>query len=220
MRPRPKETTATRLLCEFSIKIVKRSLFGAGSTSRSTTRAMANSSGPVEAFNPESKSLWPAIATPVIVNDIAVVAFGRNDRGIPRLHGVQLGGSGDVTTTHRVWNRTDTGTFVPTPVEYQGKVYLVRDRGQVDCVDPVTGDIVWSDSFPRSRAAFYSSPLIAGGVLYAAREDGIVFVASVKDGFKVLAENDMGESVIASPVPSANRLFLRGERHLFCVGQE
>ena len=64
-------------------------------------------------FNPESKALWPSIASPVVSGDIAVVAFGRNDRGIPRLHGIRLGGHGDVTKTHRVWKRTDIGTFVP-----------------------------------------------------------------------------------------------------------
>jgi hypothetical protein len=30
----------------------------------------------------------------------------------------------------------------------------------------------------------------------------------------------MGERVIASPVPLSNRLLIRGEKHLFCVGAE
>jgi hypothetical protein len=62
--------------------------------------------------------------------------------------------------------------------------------------------------------------LIAGGKIYAPREDGVVFVADVKDGFKLLAENDMGEPVIASPVPSSNRLLIRGIRNLFCITNE
>ena len=48
-------------------------------------------------FNPEANKLWPAIASPVIVGDMVVIAYGRNDRGIPRLHGIRLAGSGDVT---------------------------------------------------------------------------------------------------------------------------
>ena len=171
-------------------------------------------------FNPESKAMWPAIATPVIAGDVAVIAYGRNDRRQPRLHGIQLGGSGDVTATHRVWKRQDVGTFSPTPVEYKGRVYLVRDRGEVECIDPSSGETLWSDAFPKGRAAFYASPLIAGGNLYAAREDGVVFVAKVEGKFELLAENDLGESLIASPVPASNRLFIRGERHLFCVADE
>ena len=161
--------------------------------------------------------MWPAIVTPVIAGDIAVVAFGRNDRNHPRLYGIRLGGSGDVTATHRVWKRKDTGTFVPTPVEYNGHLYLVRDRGEVECIDPATGQTLWSDAFPKSGRKFYASPLIAGGILYAAREDGVIFVANVDDEFELLAQNDMGEPVIASPVPVSNRILIRGQRHLFCV---
>jgi outer membrane protein assembly factor BamB len=169
-------------------------------------------------FNPESKRLWPSISTPVIVGDMAVIAFGRNDRGTPRLHGIRLSGSGDVTETNHVWQRDDIGTFVPSPVVYQGHVYLVRDRGEVECLDPSTGETIWSAAFPKHRANYYASPLIAGGHLYAPREDGVVFVANVADNeFKLLAENDMDESVIGSPVPASNRIFIRGEKHLFCL---
>ena len=66
---------------------------------------------------------------------------------------------------------------------------------------------------------FYASPLIAGDNLYAPREDGVVFVASIANNkFELLSENDMAEPVIGSPVPSSNRIFLRGEKHLFCIG--
>lgn len=164
-------------------------------------------------FNPQAKSNWVTVASPVIAGDIAVVPYGRGER----LHGIRLGGQGDVTTTHRVWNRDDTGSFVPTPAVYKGKLYLLRDRGEVECVDPTTGKTVWQNQLPKKSAKYYASPLVAGGNLYAAREDGVVFVAPVEGDFKVLAENDLGERLIASPVPIAGRLLLRGEKHLFCV---
>ena len=153
-------------------------------------------------FNPESDKLWPSISTPVIVGDMAIIAFGRNDRGKPRLLGIKLGGSGDVTDTNHVWKRDDVGTFVPSPVVWKGRVYLVRDRGEVECLDPVTGKTIWGDAFPSNRASYYASPLIANGILYAPLEDGVVFVANVADDkFKLLAENNMEEPVIGSPVP-------------------
>ena len=169
-------------------------------------------------FNPESSKLWPAIATPVIVGEMAVVCFGRNDRNQPRLHGIQLDGTGDVTASNHAWLRDDVGSFVPTPVAYQGNVYLVRDHGEVDCIDPVTGKTIWSDAFPKNRSAYYASPLIAGGNLYAPREDGVVFVANITNNkFKLLAENDMEEPIIGSPIAVQNHLFIRGEDHLFCL---
>ena len=118
-------------------------------------------------FNPEANKLWPAISTPVIVGDMAVIAYGRNDRGTPRLHGIRLMGSGDVTETNHVWLRNDVGTFVPTPAVYKDRVILVRDRGQVACIDPATGKTIWEDAFPKNRASYYASPLVAGDKLYA-----------------------------------------------------
>ncbi|MEO1527146.1 MAG: PQQ-binding-like beta-propeller repeat protein [Planctomycetota bacterium] len=166
-------------------------------------------------FNPEKNKLWPSIATPVLFEDIAVVAYGRNDRRIPQLHGIQLGA--DSNKAH-AWYRDDVGTFVPSPVGYQGKLYLVRDHGQVECLDPATGKTVWSDAFPKNRNKFYASPLIAGGKLYAPREDGVVFVASVNEsGFKLLSENDFGEPVIGSPIPMKGGVLIRGEKHLHYI---
>ena len=170
-------------------------------------------------FNPEQRRNWPSVASPVVVGDLAVVPYGRADRGQPRLHGIKLG---DMTTANdrRIWKREDAGTFVPTPAAHKGLVYLVRDRGEVDCIDPVTGRTKWSDAFPKSSANFYASPVIADGKLYAPREDGVVFVASVDGKFTLLAENQMGEKVVASPVPVASRLLIRGEQNLFCVSAQ
>jgi outer membrane protein assembly factor BamB len=172
-------------------------------------------------FNPDSKKLWPAIATPVIVGQMAVICYGRNDRGQPRLHGIRLTGSGDVTASNRVWLRQDIGSFVPTPVAYRGRVYLVRDRGEVECIDPATGKTIFSETFPKGRAAFYASPIIAADNLYAAREDGTVFVASVaNDRFKLLAENEINEPLIGSPIAALNCILIRGQDHLFCLGAQ
>ncbi len=169
-------------------------------------------------FNPRAIVNWPAIATPVIHGNIAVVPVGRDDRpGQARLHGIRLDGSGDVTETHRAWVREDIGVFCSTPVEYRGKVYLLRHRGGVVCIDPATGKTVWENAFPRASASFYSSPVIANGILYAAREDGTVFAARVGDQFELLSENSMGDRVVASPVPATNSLLIRSEKQLFSI---
>jgi outer membrane protein assembly factor BamB len=165
-------------------------------------------------FNPDAKANWVVVGSPVIAGDIAVVPYGRGSR----LHGIKLGGSGDVTASNRIWKREDTGTFVTTPAEYKGHVYLLHDRGEVECIDPAMGKTLWRGELPKTSASYYSSPAVADGKIYAAREDGVVFVASVDEKFELLAENDMRERIIASPVPVANRLLLRGERHLFCAG--
>jgi outer membrane protein assembly factor BamB len=122
-----------------------------------------------------------------------------------------------VTKTHRAWKRDDIGVFCCSPVEYQGRVYLLRHRGGVVCLDPATGKSYWEAAFPRGTATYYSSPLIINGVMYAAREDGVVFAARVGEKFELLGENPMGERIVASPVPAGDRLILRGDKHLFCI---
>ena len=152
---------------------------------------------------------------------MVVVAYGRNDRHQPLLFGVQLSGKGDVTDTNHIWMRDDVGTFVPTPLVHGNRVLIVGDQGEVECLDPTTGQTVWKDALPKHRAKFYASPLLANQRLYAAREDGTVFVASVADDqFRLLAENPMAESVIGSPIPLGNGILIRGEHHLFHVSAE
>jgi outer membrane protein assembly factor BamB len=169
-------------------------------------------------FNPAETGNWPAIATPVIHNGIAVVPVGRDDRtGQARLHGIRLDGSGDVTATHRAWQRDDLGVFCCTPIEYKGRVFLLRHRGGVVCLDPATGKTIWENAFPRASSSFYASPVVANGIFYAAREDGVVFAARVEDAFEMLSQNPMGERVVASLAPAGNCLLIRGEQHLFCI---
>lgn len=168
------------------------------------------------AFNPGGNSLWPAVASPVVAGDVAVVCFGRADKGQPRLHGVRLAGKGDVTRTQRLWMREDAGAFVPTPAHYKGNLYVLSDRGAVECLEPATGKSVWTAPLPRSSSNYYASPLVANGILYAAREDGAMFVAQIEGGFRLLAETKFPDRIIASLVSAENRLFVRGESYLYC----
>ncbi|QDU27970.1 Outer membrane protein assembly factor BamB precursor [Anatilimnocola aggregata] len=166
-------------------------------------------------FNPDRKGNWVQVASAVVDGDMAVVPYGRG----ARIAGIKLDGTGDVTATHRVWTHDDLGSFVPSPVAYQGNVYVVRDEGEVVCLNIKTGATVWIDRLPKNRNKYYASPMIAGGRMYAPREDGVVFVADVQDGFKLVSENDMQERIIASPVAVSGKLLIRGEEHLYCFSE-
>jgi outer membrane protein assembly factor BamB len=171
-------------------------------------------------FNPKGIANLPSVASPLIAGQVAVVSRGKTGGSRNQLYGIRLDGEGDVTTTARAWSRDGTGSFVPTPAEYKGRIYLLRDRGEVECIDPATGNSVWQGALPKESSSYYASPLVAGGMLYALREDGVVFVVRVEGKFEILAENHMDERIIASPVAIANRLLIRGERHLFCITAE
>ena len=165
-------------------------------------------------FNPKQKKNWVVVGSQVVAGDIAIVPYGRGTH----LTGIRMGGEGDVTKTHRLWTRSDTGCFVPSPAVSDGKVYILRDRGEVHCIDPKTGKSEWEDAFPRASSSYYGSPTIAGTKLYAPREDGVILIADISTGFKYLGKYDMGERVIASPVPVNDRILIRGEKNLLYFG--
>jgi outer membrane protein assembly factor BamB len=169
-------------------------------------------------FNPRQTPNWPAIASPVVQGGIAIVPVGRDDRqGQASLHGIRIDGSRDVTATGRAWQRDDLGVFCCTPAGYKGRIYLLRNRGGVVCLDPATGKTIWADALPRGTASYYASPVLANGILYAAREDGVVFTARVGDRLELLSENPLGERVVASLVLANDSLLIRGDKHLFSV---
>ena len=165
-------------------------------------------------FNPDAKKNWPPVASPILAGDLAVVPYGRG----MFLHGIKLGGAGEVTATHRVWKREIAAAFCPTPAVAQGRAYSLSDRGEITCVATATGATQWSGQLSTNMNRYYSSPLLADGKLYCAREDGLVSVVRADGKFEVLAEMPLGERMIASPVPTAGRLLLRGEKNLLCVG--
>jgi len=166
-------------------------------------------------FNPEDKPMWRVIASPGFTEGIAVVPYGRTGYTA----GVKLGGSGDITESARLWERNDLGSDCPTPVGRDGIVYLLTDRGKIHCLDAKTGKDYWADAIPRAAAKYYSSPILAGNLLYCSREDGMLTVVEVgKEGMKVLSQNDMGERLAAAPVPLNDKLLVRGVGHLFCIG--
>ena len=83
-----------------------------------------------------------------------------------------------------------------------------------------TGATHWSFDLPKGRGKFFASPLLAGNRLYGIREDGMLYAGTVHaDRFELLLEHNLGESVIASPVPLGNHLLVRSEKQLICIGQ-
>jgi outer membrane protein assembly factor BamB len=137
------------------------------------------------------------------------------------LFGVRLSGRGDVTKTNHVWKREDIGAFVPTPVVHGNQVIVLGDRGDVECLDPQTGQTIWREQYPQARANFYASPLLLGPYLYTIREDGAAFVSEIENGaMKLLAENEMQQDIVGSPIPLGNSILIRGETHLFCISPE
>ena len=165
-------------------------------------------------FNPTHKNFWPAVATPVLLDDIAIVPFGRADKRQPRLHGIQLSGSGDVTASNRIWKTDDHSCFVPSPATDGKHALVLSDRGVIAAIAPKTGEQIWKLNLPEHRSSYYASPSVAGNLLYAAREDGTLFVVDIRESGRIVSEQDLKERIIASPVAFNHQIIIRGESHL------
>jgi len=172
-------------------------------------------------FNPEKLGFWRVIASPVITDGVAVVPFGRG----ASMAGVKLGGSGDITKSAMLWKSDECGSDSATPVAMNGLVYVLSDsgknRGKVTCIEAKTGKVRWVSRLPRGAQVFYSSPVIAGDVFIACREDGVVFSAKIgSEGLEDIKQHDLGEGIIASPAAIDDLLLLRGGSHLLAFGQK
>jgi outer membrane protein assembly factor BamB len=96
----------------------------------------------------------------------------------------------------------------------QGLVNVPLDKGFVLCLDAQTGKQHWKE---RLGDQYYASPVAGAGMVYMPAKEGIVRVLKAGATFEPLAENDLGEGLVASPAPANGRIFLRGEKQLFCI---
>jgi outer membrane protein assembly factor BamB len=164
-----------------------------------------------EGFNPDNEGMWRVIASAPVHDGVAIVPWGRGKF----LSGIRLDGEPE---NDELWVKQGVGADVPTPAVQDGMAYVLGDDGRVWCLDVRTGEERWSGRLPRSKDKYYASPAVAGGKLYCANEGGKVFVVDAGGAFDVLAENDMGEKIIATPAPVRGDLLIRGETHLFRIG--
>ncbi len=165
-------------------------------------------------FNPSNQRAWRTIASAVVDDGVAVVPYGRGEF----LAGVRIGGSGDITKSNRLWDVPKVAGDVPTPIIRDRKAYVLSDKGGITCLALESGNELWKAELKRNRNKYYSSPVLAGNKLYNTREDGMIFVGEVGDtGYKELAENDMGERIIATPVPIRGGLLVRGDEYLYFI---
>jgi outer membrane protein assembly factor BamB len=156
-----------------------------------------------------------AYSSPVVVGDTCVVLGGFMGVGL----GVKLGGSGDVTATHRLWRNDLKGAqSIGSPIAVGDHVYYPFDQKNViDCIDPKTGQSVWRE---RQKSGFWGSIVMAGGNAYVTDQKGrtVVFKPS-PEKFELVAVNELKEDSNATPAISNGEIFIRTAKNLYCIAE-
>lgn len=142
--------------------------------------------------------------------------------GMKTEHGllaIKSGGRGDVTATHVVWREKRSVSEVPSPLVYENRVYYVRNGGILTCLDAATGRVVYRERL-GAPGPYYSSPIAAGERLFIGSGDGALVVVGPGDALKVLARNELGEPIFATPaVSSEGILYVRTPSALYAFAK-
>ncbi len=133
------------------------------------------------------------------------------------LGGFDLAGRGDLKgTPHVLWTRQAGTPDVASPLLSHGRLFYYKEKsGLLTCIDANTGDPHYETTRVPGVARTYASPVAAGGHVYLTDRSGRITVIDDGPRLNVVAENDVGEGVDATPSPAGDSLFVRGEQRLF-----
>lgn len=137
--------------------------------------------------------------------------------GYPERHTVAIrpGGKGNVTDTHIAWRTTRGAAYVPSPIIAGRYLLMVADSGIASCLDSRTGKRHWMERLPGGHSP---SPVSADGLVYFVSDQGVTTVIRPGETFEIVAQNELGERISASPAISQGQYFLRTHQHLYCIG--
>jgi outer membrane protein assembly factor BamB len=194
---------------------------------------VANGSTFIRGYDPRTgKELWRlggsskiTAPTPVFGEGLFVVASGRGpERPIfvirPAARGDVTLPAGSLRSDAVAWSRTGRGPYMPTPLIYQGLLYVLSNNGVLDAYDLHTGAEVYRQRLPAVGSGFSASPVAADGKIYLSNEDGDIVVIAAGREFRHIATNSMGELLMATPALSEGVMYVRTARSLFAIGRQ
>ena len=173
----------------------------------------------VIAYDPATgKEIWKAkcmrgdIATsPTYANELVYVACDQTC-----VAAIRPNGSGDVTETKIAWKYEDGGLPDMCSLLCDGPRVYTLVFGVLHAFDAFTGEHLWEHD---TKAKFQASPSLVNGHLHLLTTAGVMIIGEGgKDGFKEISRAPLGEAAGASPAFAPGRIYLRGKKHLFCIG--
>jgi outer membrane protein assembly factor BamB len=172
------------------------------------------------------KVLWQAggltvncIPSPLAAGDSVICMSGYKGAVA---YALPLDVSGDVSDGSKLrWKYTRGTPYVPSPLLAGDRLYFTQtNEPRLTCLDVKTGKAVIDRQLLPGLYTLYSSPVCAAGRIYLADREGTTLVFKRGDKLEVIATNKLGEAIDASPAVVGKQLFLRGEKHLYCIEEK
>jgi outer membrane protein assembly factor BamB len=194
---------------------------------------IANASNFIRGYDPRTgKELWRigrsskiTAPTPIFADDVLVVASGRGPER--PIFVVKAGARGDLTLPDGktnsdaiIWSRTGRGPYMPTPLIYNGILYVLGNNGTFDAYNLKTGEELYRQRLPVIGSGFSASPVASDGKIYLSNEDGEIIVVGAGQKFAHIATNSMGELLMATPALSDGVMYVRSSASLFAIGRK
>jgi outer membrane protein assembly factor BamB len=194
------------------------------------TQVVANGYPFIASYDLETgKELWRLrgggdipIPTPFVADGLIVLSNAHG--GKAPLFAVRPTATGDIslaegTTSNDsvVWSSPNGGSYISTPVVYDGYIYLANHNGVLRCFDFKTGEKMYEERLGKDDSVS-ASLVAADGKIYCPTEQGIVHVLKAGPKLEVLAKNDLGEPCLATPAISQGVVYFRTSGSLMAIG--
>jgi outer membrane protein assembly factor BamB len=154
--------------------------------------------------------------SPVLLGGLVYADSGRGGPGVA----VDPTGTGDVTKTHLKWKiaKVPDGS-IGSPVVVGEHIFRMQSPELLHCLEIADGKPIFAERL--NGASTVASPIVtADGRIFIAGGAGKSYVIKAGPKLDVLGVNDLGDPSHASPALANSRLFLKGGRNLYCVGNK
>jgi outer membrane protein assembly factor BamB len=141
-------------------------------------------------------------------------------RAVNSVMAVKLGGKGDMTETNVLWRHYKSLPNVPSPLHYNGVVYLMKEGGILTALDAASGKVLKQGRLPGALDYYYASPVAGDGKLFAASQEGHISVLKAGAEWEPLARNDMEDETFATPALADGRVYIRTRSALYCFARQ
>jgi outer membrane protein assembly factor BamB len=136
----------------------------------------------------------------------------------PILMAIRPGGKDDARQ-NVAWEMRRGIAEIPSPLYFQGAIYMVRDGGLLTCIAAKDGSVRYQERIGVG-GQYAASPVAAAGRIYVASQTGTVIVFQPGTSApEVLARNDLREPIMATPAFAENTILVRTADNLYAFGQ-